>query len=293
MLWQYIMGTKHWIRNASNLLVVDAIFAALAGILLVYVFQDFDLKQNWIIPTSCFILSFLLFAWAAEQMTTAVDESDVKKYLYILIFYNIAVISLFVGVASIIHFKFSIKVWILIFGVIPLWRPWIKDLFFLLFQRDEYYDYLAELEGMKKPEEDHSFLMKLFYKTKVKTYPHENVYTRLKCSEIHGIGVFAIRDIPKGTKIFSNDVQDMIWIRKDELSNLDLEAEKLYKDFCVFKNNKLGCPKNFNSLTVGWYINESKENPNVGCTKNYDFIALRLIKTGEELFTDYSTFSDQ
>ena len=67
---------------------------------------------------------------------------------------------------------------------------------------------------------------------------------------------------------------------------------KLYDDFCIIKGNKYGCPINFNSLTVGWYLNESKENPNVRATNDYDFIAIRDIKKGEELTVDYSTFSD-
>jgi len=45
-------------------------------------------------------------------------------------------------------------------------------------------------------------------------------------------------------------------------------------------------------LTVGWCINESKNNPNVRCTDNYDFVASGDIKKGEELFSDYSTYSE-
>jgi hypothetical protein len=71
-----------------------------------------------------------------------------------------------------------------------------------------------------------------------------------------------------------------------------LELKRLYHDFCVFKNGKLGCPKNFNMLTVGWYLNQSKENPSVLCTDDYDFIALRDIKKGEELTVDYSIYSE-
>jgi hypothetical protein len=123
--------------------------------------------------------------------------------------------------------------------------------------------------------------------------PHDNVYTRLQCSPIHGVGVFAICDIPKGTKIFHNDDSEIVWVDKAKIVNTktDLELKRLYNDFCVLKKGKLGCPKNFNMLTVGWYINESKENPNVRCDDNYDFIAIRDIKKGEELTSDYSTYS--
>lgn len=128
---------------------------------------------------------------------------------------------------------------------------------------------------------------------KIIKLPHDGVYTRLKPSPIHGVGVFAIRDIPKGTNIFGNDENKIIWIDESEIKNIDSELKRLYDDFCVVKNGKYACPKNFNMLTVGWYLNESKENPNVKCTDDgYDFIAIRDIKQGEELLVDYSTYSE-
>lgn len=57
------------------------------------------------------------------------------------------------------------------------------------------------------------------------------------------------------------------------------------------KDNKYGCPKNFNQLTIAWYLNNSTD-PNVGCDSNYNFFALRNIKKGEEITADYSTYSD-
>ena len=122
--------------------------------------------------------------------------------------------------------------------------------------------------------------------------PHDNVYTRLGVSKIHGVGVFAICDIPKGTNIFSNDECEMVWVDEADIGNIDSELKRLYDDFCVIKNGKYGCPKNFNMLTVGRYLNESKDNPNVLCTDDYDFIALRNIKKGEEITIDYSKYSE-
>jgi SET domain-containing protein len=117
-------------------------------------------------------------------------------------------------------------------------------------------------------------------------------YTRLKCSDIHGVGVFAIRDIPKGVNPFRNDNSRMIWINKSEVLDVRPELKKLYHDFCVMKGELIGCPENFDSLTVSWYLNHSK-TPNVKCTEDYTFVTLKEIKEGEELLVDYSEYSDE
>ncbi len=122
--------------------------------------------------------------------------------------------------------------------------------------------------------------------------PHYRVYTRLGCSEIKGVGVFAIRDIKKGTRIFYGDSEKLVWLEKRKIEKLPEEIRKFYKDFCVFRGDLCGCPKNFNNLTVSWYLNHSKD-PNVVCDQNYDFFALRDIKKGEELTVDYETYSDE
>ncbi len=127
--------------------------------------------------------------------------------------------------------------------------------------------------------------------------PHEDVYTRLGISKIHGIGVIAIKDIPKDTNIFSNDQLGMYWFDQKTVDDAVAdkpEMRKYYNDFCVLKDGKYGCPVNFNSMSVGWYINEPSGDyeSNVVATSEYDFVALRDIQEGEELFVQYSTFSD-
>lgn len=122
--------------------------------------------------------------------------------------------------------------------------------------------------------------------------PHEGVYTRLKPSDIHGVGVFAILDIPKDTYIFNGDNSKMVWVDKSVIDEQDKEIKKLYDDFCIIKGNKYYCIDSFNNLNVGWYLNESKDDPNVGCDDNYEFYALRDIKKGEELTMDYSSFCE-
>ena len=128
-----------------------------------------------------------------------------------------------------------------------------------------------------------------------RNFPHEGVYARLGCSPIHGVGVFAIRDIPEGTPLFAHDNTDVgEWVPEAVVSELPPKVRDLYRDFAVFKKRRrsYGCPQNFNQLTVSWYLNCSK-TPNVACNEVYEFYALRDIKDGEELTVDYSTYSDE
>jgi len=125
--------------------------------------------------------------------------------------------------------------------------------------------------------------------------PHEGVYARLKPSNIHGVGVFAICDIPKGTYLFSEDESELIWTTKKalKLDEMPKEIRQLYDQFCLIKDKGVtyGCPRNFNLMTIAWYLNHSK-TPNVGSDKDYTFYALRDIKKDEELTADYQGYNE-
>lgn len=121
--------------------------------------------------------------------------------------------------------------------------------------------------------------------------PHEDVYTRLACSKIHGVGVFAIKDMPKGFNIFGDDPDEVFLVDKSTVEAQDEEIRKLYYDFCAIENGKYCCPESFNRMTVFWYFNESK-SPNTR-SNGHEFYTLRDIKKGEELTVDYSTFSEE
>ena len=122
--------------------------------------------------------------------------------------------------------------------------------------------------------------------------PHKEVYVRLMPSKLHaaGIGVFAIRRIPRNTRIFAGENEEVLWKQKSSLPRKG-ELRRLYDDFSIIKGDIYGCPTSFNRLTPAWYMNESKK-PNTRCDENYDFYALRDIHSGEELTVDYETFSD-
>ncbi len=126
--------------------------------------------------------------------------------------------------------------------------------------------------------------------------PHDSVYVRLAPSAIHGIGVFAIKPIPRGTNIFATDQVNLVWVERAALEAADpTPAERrLYHDFGIAEGDRIGCPVNFNNLTPGWYLNEPPAGsmPNVAVESGLLFIARRDIAEGEELTLRYTEFSD-
>jgi uncharacterized protein len=123
--------------------------------------------------------------------------------------------------------------------------------------------------------------------------PHQRLYTRLKPSPINGVGVFAIRNIKRGTRLFSEDMDEMRWLKAADLPK-EKHLRDFYDDFAVWKNGRFGVPRHFHRLTMSWYLNDPRKGkkPNVVCDENYDFRASRNIKRGEELTVDSRTYSD-
>lgn len=105
----------------------------------------------------------------------------------------------------------------------------------------------------------------------------------LKPSQIHGIGVFAVHDIAKGTKL-------RLFPRSDKFRVLkkDDKDEQFIKTYCVSLGKKrYSCPKDFGRMSIGWYLNHS-DSPNA-YHKKYTYYAGREIKSGEEITIDYNT----
>jgi SET domain len=121
--------------------------------------------------------------------------------------------------------------------------------------------------------------------------PHNDVYTRIMRSPISGVGVFAIRSIPRGTYIFEPDDGPITRVKKNKIVGLSPAIVELYRDFCVLRNDEYTCPLSFNGITPSWFLNESKL-PNVAADLSLKFYAIRDIKIGEELTADYSLYSD-
>ena len=128
------------------------------------------------------------------------------------------------------------------------------------------------------------------------SFPHEGVHVRLGISALHGIGVFACEAIKAGTNVFAPDQRELRWVPASILEERSIKAfqRALYQDFAIRCGDQLGCPSNFNLLSVGWYVNEpaSGEEPNLTSTATFDLVAIRNIEVGEELTISYTSFNE-
>jgi len=123
-----------------------------------------------------------------------------------------------------------------------------------------------------------------------------HTYVMLRPSPIAGIGVFALRQIPKGCRdMFSKPDPNEQWITlsKKEVQALPVHARVLIENYCLFDEDQYYVPeKGFKALDVSLFLNHS-DTPNVISIDdgNY-FETLREIAEGEELLIDYGTIVD-
>ncbi|MDB5259934.1 MAG: hypothetical protein JWN37_165 [Candidatus Nomurabacteria bacterium] len=103
-----------------------------------------------------------------------------------------------------------------------------------------------------------------------------------------GVGVFALHDIDKDTymELFLPDFEEEILDIKDIPEELQM--------YCLDRqDDKLQCPKYFNRMDIGNYLNHS-ENANLKWEegKGKGYFASRNIKKGEELFSNYKELGE-
>ena len=116
---------------------------------------------------------------------------------------------------------------------------------------------------------------------------HE-VYCKLGVSTIHGVGVFALRDIPKGTLPLKSMVsRKEKKFSRSELKEIPSSVRKHLADFCLVESGRVSVPEiGMNAVNISVYLNHSK-TPNLFFNKAEVLEALRDIARGEELTIDY------
>lgn len=110
----------------------------------------------------------------------------------------------------------------------------------------------------------------------------------LKPSQAHvgGVGVFALHGIVRGTKLVlhTNNYQQEVRSANDVPEPLQIYCTSL-------EDGTLRCPKYFNAMDVGNYLNHST-SPNACKEQDGTFFALRNIRAGEEILIDYRTLGE-
>jgi SET domain-containing protein len=117
----------------------------------------------------------------------------------------------------------------------------------------------------------------------------------LKASTIHGIGVFALVDIPKGCKnMFSTGVGEWIKLTYEEVNDLPNQSITLIENFCLYDEEGYFVPEyGFKVMDLVVYLNHS-DTPNlISINDGEYFEAIVDIAAGEELLIDYGTIVEE
>ena len=119
----------------------------------------------------------------------------------------------------------------------------------------------------------------------------KKVYCRIKCSPIAGVGVFAVRDIPKNTNPFPSSLQKWYQFHISDFTDIKEGVMEMIKDFFVVENDgKVLIPEHgLNGMDISFFLNNSSK-PNVRTKDGFIFFTKKEIKKGEELTVSYRSY---
>lgn len=117
----------------------------------------------------------------------------------------------------------------------------------------------------------------------------QETFVALKPSPVHGIGVFAIRDIPKGTKnIFSMNVGEWIKIPIAEIEQLPQHSRNLVETYCLYDESDYYVPDyGFKLMDLVNYLNHSASPNIISVNDGEYFESIVDIPEGAELLVNY------
>lgn len=123
-----------------------------------------------------------------------------------------------------------------------------------------------------------------------------DTWVMLKPSPIEGIGVFALRDIPKGCRSMfgkPDNTEDWIKISKTEVETLPEHAQFVVGNYCLYDEDNYFVPaQGFKKMDISLFLNHA-DVPNIISINEGDYFeAIRDIKAGEELLIDYGEIVD-
>lgn len=123
----------------------------------------------------------------------------------------------------------------------------------------------------------------------------QNTYVRLLPSPVHGIGVFAIQNIPQHCRnIFCDEEGDWQTLSFSEVDQLPTHTRDLIENFCLYDEENYFVPAHgFKKIDLSLFLNHD-DNPNIrSIDEGRYFEAIRDINAGEELFLDYGSIVNE
>ena len=119
-------------------------------------------------------------------------------------------------------------------------------------------------------------------------------YCRLAPSTIHGIGVFAVRDVPRGKDPFNTlskySRPGYVRMTSAEFDALPPKLHEMIHALFVPTDGEMWLPNcGTNVVYLNSYLNHSAK-PNLRTKDGFHFVARRKIFEGEELTVDYRSY---
>ena len=121
-----------------------------------------------------------------------------------------------------------------------------------------------------------------------------NTWVMIKPSGTHGIGVFAVKDIPKGCReMFSKAMGEWATIPGKEIDELPAHAKDIVENYCLYDEENYFVPaQGFKVMDLSLFLNHS-DTPNIISVNDGEYFeTIKEIKKGEELFVDYGEIVD-
>ena len=117
----------------------------------------------------------------------------------------------------------------------------------------------------------------------------QEIFAMLKPSPVHGIGVFAVRDIPKGCRnIFSQNTGEWVKLPIRDVDRLPEHSRNLVETYCLYDEENYFVPDyGFKIMDIVNYLNHSA-TPNIKSVNHGEYFeALDDIPAGSELLVNY------
>jgi SET domain-containing protein len=125
-------------------------------------------------------------------------------------------------------------------------------------------------------------------------YLKNDVYVRVGPSKIHGVGLIAVRDIPKGINPFKNLIEPETYeVTAEDLKEVPPQVVKMVYDYFGVEDGTVFLPiTGMNPMDLLHYINHSDDANVKVLNEGWLFETTRDVKEGEELTSNYSTYDD-